>query len=85
MLVANLAVTGSVASVGQVTLVVEWVAVAVFLERPFSTVTLLWVWVALSVVRWAVVGVDAFVGQVTQVVSTFAALAVAVMLLELGG
>ena len=82
---AHLAVTGSVASVGQVTLVVGWVAVAVSLEEPLSIVTLWWVWVALSVVRWAVVGADAFVGQVTQVVSTFAVLAVAVMLLELGG
>ena len=36
-------------------------------------------------VRWAVVGADAYVGQVTQVVSAFVALAAAVMLLELGG
>jgi hypothetical protein len=68
LLVAGFAVTNSVASVGQVTLVEEWVAVAVSLEGPFSIVTLLWVWVALLVVCWAVVGADAFVEQVTQVV-----------------
>ena len=49
----------SVASVGQVTLVVEWVAIAVSLREPFTDGTLWWVWVALSVARWAVVGVDA--------------------------
>ena len=49
----------SVASVGQVTLVVELVAVAFSLREPFTVGTLWWVWVALSVVRWAVVGVDA--------------------------
>ena len=36
-------------------------------------------------VRWAVIGVDAEGGQVTQVVSAVVALVAAVMLLELGG
>ena len=59
LLVADLTAMESVASVGQVTLVVELVAVAVSLREPFTVGTLWWVWVALSVVRWAVVGVDA--------------------------
>jgi hypothetical protein len=85
LLVADLAVLESVASVGQVTLLVSWVAIAVSLRESFTDGTLWWVWVALSVVRWAVVGVDAYVGQVTQVVSAIVALVAAVKLLELGG
>ena len=43
LLVAELAVMVSVASVGQVTLVVEWVAIAVSLREPFTDGTLWWV------------------------------------------